>query len=300
MAKRMLATALAALVSLAMPLAACADSGHDDAAEGTSEGGHSGTHGAGTAEPSSLSGAWAALVSARDAISDDVESGALANVHAKAEPLPELADSLLDHSRDLEPGKRARVEGAVKQVARVADALHVAADRGDATRTRKELERLNGLLDLIRAQYPAAALDKAAHGQEGHSVVPGHSHGAHAHSERPAGIVNAAPRATLRIEALDELRFEPRRLEVRAGVPTRIELVNAGAADHSLVARTPDGERDWVHLHALPGTTIAATYQLDEPGTYPVLCTIAGHTEGGMVGELVVLAGTGSAGVRDE
>ena len=52
---------------------------------------------------------------------------------------------------------------------------------------------------------------------------------------------------------------------------------------------------DGVHLHARPGVTIAATYQLDAPGTYPLLCAIPGHTEGGMIGELVVLAGHGSA-----
>ena len=81
--------------------------------------------------------------------------------------------------------------------------------------------------------------------------------------------------------------------EIRAGVPTRIELANVGATEHSLVVRTPDGERDWVHLHAPPGATEAATYQLDQAGTYPVLCTIPGHTEGGMIGELVVKAGHG-------
>ena len=49
--------------------------------------------------------------------------------------------------------------------------------------------------------------------------------------------------------------------------------------------------RGGLHLHVPPGVTEAATYQLDEPGTYPVLCTMPDHTEGGMIGELVVLAG---------
>ena len=71
--------------------------------------------------------------------------------------------------------------------------------------------------------------------------------------------------------------------------------MQAGHAEHTLVVKTPDGKQDWVHLHVPPRVTEAATYQLDEPGTYPVLCTIPGHTEGGMIGELVVLAGRAPA-----
>jgi uncharacterized cupredoxin-like copper-binding protein len=297
MSKTMLAGALVASVLLVQPLAASADSGHEHKADSASEGGHSGAHGdhaASTPESESLAGAWAALTAARDAIAGDVEKGALVEVHAKAEPLPALVAALLEQSADLDAEKRARVEGAAKQLARVADALHEAADRGDAARTRKELSRLDGLLELIRAQYPAGALESGIHGHGSHSAAPEQSHGAHAHAERPAGVVEAAPQATLRIRAFDPFRFEPARLELQAGVPTRIELENEGGAEHSLVVRTPDGRADWVHLHALPGATVAGTYRLDEPGTYPVLCTVPGHTEAGMVAELVVAAHSGA------
>ncbi len=298
MTNTILAGAIAASVLLALPLAASADSRHaqkdDSASEGEHLGAH-GDHGASTPQPASLAGAWTALMAARAAIADDVESGALGEIHAKAEPLPKLVAVLLEQSSDLDPGKRARVEGEAKQVTRVADALHGAADRGDADRTRKELNRLDGLLELIRAQYPAGALGAGAHGHEGHSATPAHAQGAHAHMERPAGVVDAAPQATVHIRAFDRLRFEPKRIEVQAGIPTRIELENAGVAEHSFVVKTPDGEQDWVHLHVPPGVTEAATYQLDEPGTYPVLCTIPGHTEGGMIAEFVVLAGHGAA-----
>ncbi|MFQ5416275.1 MAG: cupredoxin domain-containing protein [Myxococcota bacterium] len=294
MTKTTLTRALMATVLLALPLTAGADSGHADDHSAT-EGVHPGAHGDPAPQPASLAGAWAALMAARDAIAGDIESGALGDVHAVAEPLPELVGALLERSGDLDPGKRARVEGAAKQLTRAADGLHVAADGGDAARTRKGLTRLDGLLELIRAQYPAGALEEGRDGHEGRSVAPGNAHGAHAHMERPAGVVDAAPQATVRIEASDLLRFEPKRIEVQAGIPTRIELENTGAAAHTFVVRTPDGERDWVHLHVLPGATKAATYRLDQPGTYPVLCTIPGHTEGGMIGELVVLAGHGAA-----
>jgi len=244
MSKTILAGALVASVLLALPLVATADSGHGDSAESASEGGNSGAHGShggSTPRPAGLAGAWAALMGARDAIAADVESGALGDVHAKAEPLPDLVVALLQESGDLDASKRRRVDGAAKQVTRVATALHVAADRADAAKTRKELSRLDGLLELIHAQYPAGTLDAGTHGDEGHSAVPGHAHGAHAHMDQPAGVVAALPQATIRVRALDQL------------------------------------------------------HQLDEPGTYPVLCTIPGHTEAGMVGELVVLAGHGPA-----
>lgn len=298
MSKTILTGALMASVLLVPPLAASADSGHGNQAENTTEAGHDGAsevHGATAPHSANPAGAWTALMAARDGIAGDVDSGALGDIHEKSEPLPGLVAALLEQSGDLDASKRTRVEGAAKQLARVADALHVAADGGDAARTRKELTRLDALLELIRAQYPAGALDAGSDGHDGHSAARGHVGDEHAHMERPAGVVDAKPQRTVRIRALDELRFEPKRIEVQAGTPTRIELENSGAAAHSLVVKTPDGEHDWVHLHVPPGATVAATYQLDEPGTYPVLCTIPGHTEGGMIGELVVLPGNSSA-----
>ncbi len=293
MSKRILVGVLAGAVLLALPVVGSADAGHgkkmESAPRAGGHGDHDG-HGMSTPANSGVRGAWSALMAARDGISADLEAGALNDIHAKSGPLPELVAGLLAQSGDLETSKRTRVEGAAKQVSRVADALHVAADRGDAERTRKELERLDGLLQLIRAQYEDGALDGGMSGHEGHSAAPSNDHGAHAHMDRPVGVVDAASQATLRVEVLDPFRFQPERLELRAGVPTRIEVVNVGVVEHSLVVKTPDGAQDWVHLHVAPGVTEAATYQLDEPGTYPVVCSVPGHTEGGMIGELIVLA----------
>lgn len=272
---------LAVLVALTLPYVAAADSGHDH--EGKA-GGHE-SHAAGGTASADLGSAWAALVAARDAIAADVESGSLGSVHAKAEPVPGLAEDLLARSSDLEASKRARVEGAVKQIARVADSLHEVADAGDEGRTRKELGRLDGLLELIRAQYPEGALNSAGRPHGSHS---GHAGSSHAHGQRPAGVVDREPKASVLVRAFDPFRFEPKRIELEAGVPTRIELQNEGAIEHSLVVKTPDGGRDWVHLHVQAGATDVAVYELDRPGTYPLLCTIEGHIQGGMVGDLVV------------
>ena len=91
------------------------------------------------------------------------------------------------------------------------------------------------------------------------------------------------------------MKFEPRNIELQAGVPTRLELVNIGVVEHSLIVRTPDGGSDWIHLHAQAGASDAGVYKLDQPGRYPILCSIPGHTEAGMAGELVVKSATDHA-----
>jgi plastocyanin len=235
-----------------------------------------------------LASAWAELRGLRDAIAGDVEAGRLSEIHAKSERLAPLAKTLLDRSTDLAPDKRARAEAAVKQIPKVADSLHGAADKGDAGATRRELGRLDGVLELIRAQYPADALAAAsAHGEhEGHSqAAPAAS--PHAHGAAPMALVDAPPAATLRVKA-SEFDFQPRTLQLRAGEATRIEFENDGATEHSLVVKAPDGTSDWIHLHAASKAKDVGTYRIEQPGQYPLLCTIAGHTEAGMVGLVVV------------
>ncbi len=279
-----------AVVVLAGAPSAHADVGHGHGMEESSSPEHVDQ---GETQPG-LADAWSALMATRDAIAADVDAGRLDAVHERAERLAPLASSLLDASASLEPAKRARVEGTVRQVSKVAGALHVAADAGDATKTKRELERLDGLLRLLEAQYPHGALSTGVHSM-GDYDPEGHGSGAaHAHATRPAGMVDTPAQTVLRVKALD-MKFDPSVLEVHAGVPTRIELDNIGATVHSLIIRTPDDQHDWVHLHAGIGSSDSGTYKLDTPGRYPILCTIPGHTEAGMVGELVVLGGHGEA-----
>lgn len=106
--------------------------------------------------------AWAELRGVRDAIAADVEAGRLGEIHAQSVRLVPLAKALLAGSKDLAPDQRARVESAVKPLPKVADALHDAADGGNLEATRRELKRLDGLLELIRAQYPPEALTPPA------------------------------------------------------------------------------------------------------------------------------------------
>lgn len=270
---------------------------------GHEHGAHTGHGDAGGAAPASsgdLAETWAALQELRNAIAADAEAGRLSEIHARSERLTPLAEELLGRSSDLAPERRTRVASAVKQIPRLAGKLHDAADDGNAEATRRELARLDGLLELIRAQYPSGALSSspsAGPGAGGAVQPSGHEHaehhgahgsGEHQHATRPLALVERPAVATLHVRG-NEFGFEPRTLELRAGAPTRIELENEGAIEHSLVVKAPNGEGDWIHLHALPRQTDAGVYEVGQPGRYPVLCTIQGHVEAGMVGELVVV-----------
>ncbi len=247
------------------------------------------------AAPADLASAWAELLGLRGAIAADVEAGALGEIHAKSERLAPLANAVLEHSSQLAGEQRARVESAVKQIPAVAGKLHEAADGGDAGATRNELGRLDAVLELMRAQYPAGALDASAPAVGGAHDAAMHPHGTtsafagHEHATRPLAAVDTPAQAML-VVISSEFAFEPKTLELRAGVPTRIELDNrAAAVEHSLLVTAPAGG-DWIHLHAQAKGTDSGTYRIDVPGSYEVLCTIPGHTEAGMVGTLVVAA----------
>jgi len=244
--------------------------------------------------PASGGSAWTELKEARDAIADLIESGKLAEVHNQAARLGPLGDALMAGAKGLPDDKRTRVEATLRQLPELGKSLDQAGDAGDVAATRRELKRLDGVIALIQAQYPADLLPKVpapagmpAENEHSEGEHSRHEHGAHAHATRPLAAVDEAPKATLLVKS-SEFKFEPRSLAMKAGEPTRIELENDGAIEHALIVAAPDGKGDWIHLHAMANSTDAGTFRIDRPGKYRVLCTVPGHTEAGMVGELSV------------
>jgi len=78
--------------------------------------------------------------------------------------------------------------------------------------------------------------------------------------------------------------FSPADLRIRAGQTVLLEFRNDDPVFH-----------DWsvagvanVDANARPGQTQRIRFRIDQPGTYRVECTVAGHAEAGMVGTLVV------------
>lgn len=246
------------------------------------------------APASDLASAWSQLRGARDGIASEIAAGRLDQIHARSALLVPAAQAMLAASTDLSPEKRARLEAAVRQIPKIGEALHEAADAGSVDRSQRLLARLNAALALVRSQFPATGLAAAA--EPGAPALPApppehgpasHDPSAHAHRERPLAAVDAPPKATLQIVTID-LKFQPERVTIRAGEPTRFELRNEGKLEHALIVAAPDGQGDWIHLHAGADGSDAGTFQIDRPGKYPLLCTVPGHSEAGMVGELIV------------
>jgi plastocyanin len=78
-----------------------------------------------------------------------------------------------------------------------------------------------------------------------------------------------------------EFAFDPETLEVPAGTPVTITLVNNGVVEHDITI-----DELGFHLLALPGETVSETITVPA-GIYHVYCAVPGHHEAGMIGELI-------------
>ena len=99
---------------------------------------------------------------------------------------------------------------------------------------------------------------------------------------------------------LSDFRFDPDGLSVTAGDEVNLELANGGGhRPHLGRSWRPRGRRllrrMWPRTDLLfeatvdPGGSVVVAF--DAPaaqGTYAVVCTIPGHVEAGMIGELIV------------
>jgi Cu+-exporting ATPase len=106
-----------------------------------------------------------------------------------------------------------------------------------------------------------------------------------------AGGVMAADRAIdagaihLRVVARD-VAYTPPDLRIPAGRTIVLEFANEDQMFHDWEVVGPAN----VDAGARPGQTRKLRFIIDEPGTYPIMCTVEGHAEAGMVGTLVVEA----------
>jgi uncharacterized cupredoxin-like copper-binding protein len=106
-----------------------------------------------------------------------------------------------------------------------------------------------------------------------------------------------------------EYSYSPSSLTVTAGQPVILTIKNVGQAEHDFVvekiavtdvleegnASAEHNMHDMggaydLHVSTQKGATSVLKFTALEPGTYQILCTVAGHKEAGMVAELVVVA----------
>lgn len=96
-----------------------------------------------------------------------------------------------------------------------------------------------------------------------------------------AGTPGASEPRTIGVE-LAEFSFSPN--PIQANAQDRLEVTNAGSAEHNLIVRGTS-----VGTAALgPGASEMLDLSSLSPGTYEIFCDIPGHEGAGMVGSLVI------------
>lgn len=103
-------------------------------------------------------------------------------------------------------------------------------------------------------------------------------------AQPPAAQPPVAPSAagqTVKVK-MSEFKFEVQPTEVQAGTVT-FQIENVGTVEHDFLIEKLDKRTEQLR----PGQSATLTVQLT-PGTYTVICEVAGHKEAGMQTQLVV------------
>jgi FtsP/CotA-like multicopper oxidase with cupredoxin domain len=101
--------------------------------------------------------------------------------------------------------------------------------------------------------------------------------------------------------SLTEFAIDPNMIHAPAGRALRFEVTNDGAAAHTFAVEVDGVPQGTPEIQ--PGEAATLEVPALQAGTYRTLCTVSGHDQAGMVGELMVLeegavaaAGTGPTG----
>lgn len=116
------------------------------------------------------------------------------------------------------------------------------------------------------------------------------------------------PAKDITVEMTD-FAYTPSTITVPVGQPVTLTLKNVGNIEHDFVVEKisasakviQDSGSDVHHAHgaqqnydlhvsAGAGQTSVLQLNVSEPGTYKIFCSVEGHEEAGMIGELVVLS----------
>jgi nitrite reductase (NO-forming) len=103
-------------------------------------------------------------------------------------------------------------------------------------------------------------------------------------SSAPNAPVNGSVEVTA-----SEFKFAPNKLELAGPGELSVTLLNKGAVEHDI---TVDGVGA---VKANAGATAKGVLKFDKAGTYTFFCSIPGHKEAGMVGQIVVGGGAAAA-----
>lgn len=97
------------------------------------------------------------------------------------------------------------------------------------------------------------------------------------------GGTAAAPGAGAIPLTLTEFKYSDPTVELAADQTATLQLKNAGTVEHDLVI-----DAIGLKVSIQPGKTASRNIGPLKPGTYEIYCSVPGHKEAGMVGQLVV------------
>ena len=116
------------------------------------------------------------------------------------------------------------------------------------------------------------------------------------------------PGTEISVEAVD-FAYKPLSISIPAGQPVTLTLRNSGKVEHDFVidkikvadiSASESGHAEHhqagyepeydLHFFAKAGETATLEFTVLEPGTYEIFCSVEGHKEAGMFGELIVAA----------
>jgi nitrite reductase (NO-forming) len=97
-------------------------------------------------------------------------------------------------------------------------------------------------------------------------------------------VLAACGTPTLKVSLIaNDIAWNITAVNAKVNQPIEITVTNQGALDHDLVI-----EELGVDILLSPGDTEVVTVTVDHAGTVQYICSIPGHEEAGMVGEIVV------------
>ena len=104
--------------------------------------------------PNTVEGIWKGIHEHHMELAEVVKSKNLKDVHVHAFAIRDLANALPAKAA---ADKKARVEGTAKNIAKLAGDLDESGDANDQAKTEANLKKLDGLLKMLKAQFPSNA-----------------------------------------------------------------------------------------------------------------------------------------------
>ena len=116
---------------------------HEKDKKGEHKGGHA------TKVPETAEGIVAEIHKHHGEVTQTIKAKNLKTVHDHAEAITALVKAL---PAKVATDKKARVEGTSKNISKLADAMHDAADAGDQAKTEAQLKKLDAVLAQLNSQ----------------------------------------------------------------------------------------------------------------------------------------------------